>query len=544
METVHCCCREKIDYLCKLFLNTQNYRMIIDLKKEQVGVALFYEILFNRAKVDISKSAFIEMEASYNFLNTFIYNKIIYGINTGFGPMAQYRVPDSALTSLQYNLIRSHCTGVGAMVDPLYVKSAMICRLVNVLHGNSGVHPQVAELLREYINRDIIPVVFEHGSVGASGDLVQLAHLALGLIGEGDAHYKGSIRSVNEILKIEGLTPISVHIREGLALVNGTSMMSGIGILNLIYATRLFNWAIAASCMINEIVDSCDDSFSVALNSAKKHLGQLHVAQAMSSFLADSKMIQKRSDTLYKERPVQTVFKKKVQEYYSLRCVPQILGPVLDTILYAQTVLVNEVNSVSDNPIIDVEAATVWHGGNFHGDYVSLEMDKLKIAITRLTMLMERQLNFLVNPRLNEKFPPFVNLGVLGLNLGMQAAQFTATSTTAESQTLCFPNYIHSIPNNNDNQDMVSMGTNSAQLCKKVIENGFEVMSIYMMSLIQAIETINRDNMSPHTLEVYQNLRAIVPKFVEDTPKYREIASIKDYLMSHSLDILHDESFA
>jgi len=431
---------------------------------------------------------------------------------------------------------------VGAVVDPLYVKSAMICRLINLLQGGSGVHPQVAELLQAYINRDIIPVVFEHGSVGASGDLVQLAHIALGLIGEGDVHYQGSIRPIHEVLQEEGFTPISVHIREGLALVNGTSMMTGIGMLNLIYAHRLFDWAVAASCIINEVVDSCDDSFSVGLNNAKNHDGQLQVAQAMTSFLSESNMIQKRSDTLYKECPTQTFFTKKVQEYYSLRCVPQILGPVLDTINYAEYVLLNEVNSISDNPIIDVEAQTVWHGGNFHGDYVSLEMDKLKIAITRLTMLMERQLNFLLNPRLNEKFPPFVNLGVLGLNLGMQAAQFTATSTTAESQTLCFPNYIHSISNNNDNQDMVSMGTNSAQLCKKVIENGYEVMSIYMISLIQALETLeNKNDISPQSRKIYDHLRAIVPLFIEDTPKYKEIARVKDYLTSHSLNILNDE---
>jgi histidine ammonia-lyase len=455
--------------------------MVINLTSKRVGIASFYELLFNRGEIEVSEVAFAKMAASYDFLKRFVHNKVIYGINTGFGPMAQYHISDSDVKFLQYNLIRSHCMGVGQLVDPLYVKSAMICRLINMLHGGSGVHKEVAALLEAYINRNIIPVVFEHGSVGASGDLVQLAHLALSLIGEGDVHYQGAIRPVSEVLKEEGLMPISIHIREGLALVNGTSMMTGIGVLNLINAYRLFDWAIAASCMVNEIVESCDDSFSIALNQAKEHPGQLKVAEAMCSFLADSKMIHKRNDTFYKENSSQTVFQERVQEYYSLRCVPQVLGPVFDTIEYAEKVLVNEINSINDNPVIDVEAGTVWHGGNFHGDYISLEMDKLKIAITRLTMLMERQLNFLVNPRLNGKFPPFVNLGTLGLNLGMQAAQFTATSTTAESQTLCFPNYIHSIPNNNDNQDIVSMGTNSAQICKKVIENGFEVMSIYMI---------------------------------------------------------------
>lgn len=516
--------------------------MIIDLQRGQAGFSLFYELLFNKDRIEIAPSSFSKMEASFDFLERFVHNKVIYGINTGFGSMAQYRISDTDLKALQYNLIRSHCTGVGAVVEPLYVKSAMVCRLLNMLLGGSGIHREVAELLAEYINRDIIPVVFEHGSVGASGDLVQLAHLALSLIGEGEVHYRGAVRPVSEVLKEEGLTPISIHIREGLSLINGTSMMTGIGMLNLMYAYRLFDWAIAASCMVNEVSDAYDDSFSIELNSAKAHLGQMEVAQAMCDFLSGSKMIRKRNDTFYHGHSAQTVYEERVQECYSLRCVPQILGPVLDTIGFAREVLVNEVNSINDNPVIDVENGTVWHGGNFHGDYISLEMDKLKIAITRLTMLMERQLNFLVNPRLNNKFPPFANLGTLGLNLGMQAAQFTATSTTAESQTLSFPNYIHSIPNNNDNQDMVSMGTNSAQLCKKVIENGYEVMSIYMICIIQAIETLkNKDDMASKTAQVYADLRALVPLFVEDRPKYKEIERVKRYLTTHTPNISQHE---
>ncbi|MCL1973396.1 MAG: aromatic amino acid ammonia-lyase [Bacteroidetes bacterium] len=480
--------------------------------------------------------ALAKLEASYLFLEQFIENKVIYGVNTGFGPMVRYRIPAPELKALQYNLIRSHATGVGALVEPQCVKSALICRLLNMVQGCSGIHPEAALLIAQFINRDIIPVLYEHGSVGASGDLVQLAHIALCLIGEGEVHYKGEIRNTSEVLATEGLSPISVHIREGLSLINGTSVMTGIGMVNLIRAYRLFDWAIAASCMINEMADSYDDSFSVALNKTKLHLGQQEVALAMCAFLQGSQMIRKRYDTLYKADTGEEVFKERVQEYYSLRCVPQILGPVLDTIKGAEAVLLNEANSVNDNPVVDMEAGTVLHGGNFHGDYVSLEMDKLKIAITRLTMLMERQLNFLVNPRLNEKFPPFVNLGVLGLNLGMQGAQFTATSTTAESQTLCFPNYIHSIPNNNDNQDIVSMGTNSAQLCKKVIENGYEVMSVYMICLAQAVETLsNQADMSHRGKQIYDQIRALVPAFAADLPKYREIALVKDYLMHHDL---------
>jgi histidine ammonia-lyase len=207
---------------------------------------------------------------------------------------------------------------------------------------------------------------------------------------------------------------------------------------------------------------------------------------------------------------------------------------VLDTILCAEKVLINEVNSTNDNPIIDSDARNVFHGGNFHGDYVALEMDKLKIAITKLSMLAERQLNYLMNPKLNEKLPPFVNLGKLGLNLGMQGVQFTAVSTVAENQTLSFPMYIHSITNNNDNQDIVSMGTNAALMSKKVIDNTYQVLAIEMISILQAIDYLEiKNRLSSYSLSKYEDLRQIVPKFTEDTIKYKDIQNIEQYIMEN-----------
>jgi histidine ammonia-lyase len=211
-----------------------------------------------------------------------------------------------------------------------------------------------------------------------------------------------------------------------------------------------------------------------------------------------------------------------------LRCVTQVLGPIYDTIANAENVLVNELNSVNDNPVVDHINQNIFHGGNFHGDYVSLEMDKLKIAITKLSMLAERQLNYLLNDKLNQKFPPFVNLGVLGLNFGMQGVQFTATSTVAENQTLSFPMYVHSIPNNNDNQDIVSMGCNAALMTKKVIDNSFAVLGIQLMTILQAIDYLNcQHKLSPHTLALYNQVRTIFPKFIEDQPKYKEMEAVR-----------------
>ena len=226
------------------------------------------------------------------------------------------------------------------------------------------------------------------------------------------------------------------------------------------------------------------------------------------------------------------MFKEKVQEYYSLRCVPQILGPVLDTINYTSQVLENEINSANDNPIVDVKNKHVYHGGNFHGDYISLEMDKLKIVIAKLTMLSERQLNYLLNSKLNEILPPFVNLGVLGFNFGMQGVQFTATSTTAESQMLSNPMYVHSIPNNNDNQDIVSMGTNAAVITSKVIENAFEVLAIELITIVQAIDALHfKNEISSVTRKMYDDIRAIVPEFKEDQIMYPIVQKVKEYLM-------------
>ena len=259
------------------------------------------------------------------------------------------------------------------------------------------------------------------------------------------------------------------------------------------------------------------------------------IAKKMREHLKDSQLTRKREHHLYENNNDNVaVFEDKVQEYYSLRCVPQILGPVLDTLNNVEKILIEEVNSANDNPIVDVEKKHVYHGGNFHGDYVSLEMDKLKTVVTKLSMLSERQLNYLLNARLNDMLPPFVNLGKLGLNFGMQGVQFTATSTTAENQMLSNPMYIHSIPNNNDNQDIVSMGTNAALITKKVIENAFEVLAIELITIVQAIEYLKvQDQVSSKTRKMYDEIRNIVPIFTEDAVMYPYVNKVKNYIINH-----------
>lgn len=395
--------------------------------KGTMEIDAFHQVVFDGQPIEIDEKTISVVQKSFDFLKSFSENKVIYGVNTGFGPMAQYKIKDSERIQLQYNLIRSHSSGTGNYIPPLYVKAAMLARLNTLSLGKSGVHTSVIELMCQLINKDITPIIYEHGGVGASGDLVQLAHLALTLIGEGEVFYNGERQLTSKVFEIESLKPIHVELREGLALMNGTSVMTGIGIVNSIYTRKLLNWMVVCSSAISEIVQAFDDHLSYELNQSKKHLGQRKIAEQMRNHLKDSARTRKREHHLYTDTKDVSIFEDKVQEYYSLRCVPQILGPVLDTLNTVEKILVEEINSANDNPIVDVENQHVYHGGNFHGDYVSLEMDKLKLVVTKMSMLAERQLNYLLNPKLNNVLPAFVNLGKLGLNFGMQGVQFTAT---------------------------------------------------------------------------------------------------------------------
>ena len=406
--------------------------------KGELTLQMFYEIIFEDQFIEIDDQVKNKIKSSFDFLETFSTDKIIYGVNTGFGPMAQYKIKDAQRIALQYNLIKSHATGSGNVIPPIYVKASMLARLNTLALGKSGVHDIVIDLMTTLINKNITPIIYEHGGVGASGDLVQLAHIALTLIGDGEVMYKNKRLTTKKVFEIENLKPIPIKIREGIALMNGTSVMTGIGVINTIYSRRLLNWMIAIS---------------------------------------------------------------------------------------------EEVNSANDNPIVDLESQHVYHGGNFHGDYVSLEMDKLKLVVTKMSMLAERQLNYLLNPKLNGILPPFVNLGTLGLNFGMQGAQFTATSTTAENQMLSNPMYVHSIPNNNDNQDIVSMGANAALITKKVIDNTFEVLAIELITIVQAIEYLEvKDKVSSKTKKMYEDVRKIIPEFKEDIILYPFISKVKDFI--------------
>ncbi len=506
--------------------------MTLELGSSLLGMAAFEQIVLQQSAIKLSAETVKNVDDSFRFLQQFSADKLIYGINTGFGPMAQYRINDEDRIALQYNLIRSHCSGMGNVLSAQQCRATMLARLNTLLLGFSGVHQNLVTLMTSLINADAYPVLYAHGGVGASGDLVQLAHLALGLIGEGSFYFKEEIVPAKKVFETLQLQPLKMHIREGLALMNGTSAMTGIGAINVIHARRLLTGTILFSLMVNEIMEAYDDHFSEELNAVKRHPGQQMVAQAMRAISRKSGLLRKRHEHLYDKKVTEEIVDEKVQEYYSLRCVPQILGPVYDTIESAADVLSNELNSVNDNPVIDRKAKNIFHGGNFHGDYIALEMDKLKIAVTKLSMLAERQLNFLLNQHLNQKLPPFINRGKLGLNFGIQGMQYPAVSNVAENQTLSNPVYVHSIPNNNDNQDIVSMGCNAAQFCTRVIENTFEVLSVHALAIIQAIDHKEMSSrLSPATRWMYDELSVLAPSFVEDAPSSERLLAIKNWMM-------------
>jgi histidine ammonia-lyase len=492
----------------------------------------FEKLLYAGESVTLDPPALEKVKTNFDFLKAYSKDKIIYGINTGLGPMAQYKIDESDQKQLQYNLIRSHSAGSGDLFTEVLSRATMLARLNGLMQGASGIHPEAAELLAALLNKKISVSIFHRGGVGASGDLVQLAHLALNMIGEGEVWYEGRLHPAGEIFSKENLKPLRIYLREGLALMNGTSAMTGVGVVNLIHAKKLLDISVRLSAVTNELMKSFDDHFSDELNGHKPHVGQSKIAEGMRRFLHDSKLIRKRPEHLYHRKIEEAVFTDKVQEYYSLRCVPQILGPVYDTLANAEIVLLNEVNSVNDNPVIDHTRQMIYHGGNFHGDYVALEMDKVKTVITKLTMLSERQLNYLLNDKLNQKLPPFINLGKPGLNFGMQGMQFTATSTTAENQTLSFPMYVHSISNNNDNQDIVSMGCNAALITAKVIDNSFDVLAIQCVALVQAIDYLKcHARLSSSTHAMYDEVRELFPAFAQDEPQYKGLQKIKAYLL-------------
>lgn len=482
--------------------------------------------------VELAESALSAVSSGHEFLNRETGGKIIYGINTGFGPMASHIISPENTLRLQENLIRSHAVGIGKAVDSAYVLAAMVVRLNTLAKGFSGVSPELIEQLRAFINQRITPIVPEHGAVGTSGDLVQLAHIALALMGEGEVFYRGERQPTLQVLEKIGRRPHKLKTREGLALINGTSMMTGIAALLAVHASRVLSISVRCGALALELVQAFPDSFSHELQRLRPHRGQAAIADALRNLLSTSHKLRQRSSldethSVFNSKNSVEKIPETVQEVYSLRCIPQILGPVFDTLAKYCREIGTEMNSVTDNPIVDWPGGTFIHGGNFHGDYVATAIDQLKITIVKLTLLAERQTNFFLNAALNQSFPPFLNLKTPGLTLGLQGLQFVATSTAAQNQTLAFPHSLHSIPTNADNQDVVSMGTDAAIIAGKVMANAYTVLTVEAVALTQAMDFLGEnEKFSQASQTLFDFVRGIVPKIEEDRSMAGELARL------------------
>jgi histidine ammonia-lyase len=488
----------------------------------------------NECTVHIEPTAIQAVAKAKNFVDQQANGKIIYGINTGFGPMASHIISAHQQLELQHNLIRSHAVGAGEPIKPSYVLAAMLVRLNTLLQGHSGVSLELIERMQLFINRRIIPIVPEHGAVGTSGDLVQLAHIALALIGEGEVVYDGKRQATQTVLN-ELAIPLTYQLqpKEGLALINGTAVMTGIAATQCVDARRLLDSAVKNGAFALELVHAYDDGISEQLHALRPHPGQVEVARKLRELLKDSQLLKSRSGLHETVKAQDDVLElpQAIQEVYSLRCIPQILGPIHDTLAHTTATVEVEMNAVTDNPIIDWERGEFLHGGNFHGDYIASAVDHLKIALVKLTMLSERRVNFFMNKNVNKFYPPFLNLKKPGLTLGLQGMQFVATSTTAGSQSLAFPHHIHSIPTNGDNQDVVSMGTDAALLAAKVIENAYVVLAIERVTLAQAIDfTQEAAKLSKPIEHDYRAVRSVFPAVVEDRAFSPELNAVVDVL--------------
>lgn len=433
---------------------------------------------------------------------------VIYGVNTSFGPMCNKIIHTEELERLQVNLIRSHAAGLGDIFSPEIARAVLLIRLNTLVKGYSGVRLELLELMMNMVNAGISPFIPSQGSVGASGDLIHLAHLGLGIIGEGELLLEGRTAPAAEILSQAGLSPIRLSYKEGLAIMNGTSAMTACAAIALYDSKKLLDTSIATASFAMEIFGGIDDAFDPDLHDLKPHPGQIAISKAVEKMIAGSQNITFRHDVheaVLKDAQNSIIYETAttVQDVYSLRCTPQILAPVHETIQYTEEVIEREMNSSNDNPLIIPEKNKIIHGGNFHGQSISFAMDSLRIALSTMCNLSERRLNKLLDRNLNDGLPENLIPENIGLAMGFMGSQYLATSTTAENRQLASPMSINSISSNESNQDVVSMGTVSARLALRSVENAKHVLTLEFLADLQALTFRHSEGLGFGTSAIY-----------------------------------------
>jgi len=470
------------------------------------------------AHVDLEKTALSRTISNRKILEQILdKNPVLYGINTGFGALSNQRIPKEDLAQLQVNLLRSHATSVGNPLPKAVVRAMILLRANALIKGYSGVRPETVQLLVALLNKHVHPRIPETGSVGASGDLSPLSHMALVLIGEGEAEYNGAVLPGKIALEKTGLHPIELAAKEGLALNNGTQQMTAIGCLALHDAYSLLMSGEAALALSLEGLDGWIDAFDERIHKLRPHPGQISVAQTVRRLLKGSRMVRTvKNGVLDGVRP---------QDPYSFRCSPQVLGAAKETFDFARRILEVEINSVTDNPLVFGRDRAVISGGNFHGQPVAVALDVLGLGLSTIAAVAERRISVLLDPSLNNGLSPFlVAKGSRpGLSSGLMALQYTAAALVAENKILTHPASSDSIPTSANFEDFVSMGPGAAMKAVRILDNSQHVIAIELLAGLQAVDLRGGSGMSVTTKKIYNLLRGKIRPITSDRPFHKDI---------------------
>ena len=493
--------------------------MTLQLTGDTLTISDIKQFLSDEDKVEVTAAAYERVKQSRATVEDIIANKeTIYGITTGFGLFSDVRIDEGEYNQLQVNLIRSHACGIGKPFSEEVALVMMLLRLNTLLKGHSGATVDLIEQLIFYINNRIIPVIPQQGSLGASGDLAPLSHLALALIGEGSVYFNGEEVDSRYVLNKLNHQPLQLQAKEGLALINGTQAMSAQGVISYIEAESLAYQSEWIAAFTHQALNGIVDAYNEHVHKVRNFQEQMEVAERMLDWLEGSELTTRQGEI-------------RVQDAYTLRCIPQIHGASFQVLNYVKEKLEFEMNAANDNPLIfdEGDETLVISGGNFHGQPVAFALDFLKLGVSELANVSERRLERLVNPQLNNGLPAFLSPKP-GLQSGAMIMQYAAASLVSENKTLAHPASVDSISSSANQEDHVSMGTIASRHGYQIIENARRVLAIEAIIGLQAVEYKDIDKLSPKTYDKYQTLRHICPSITEDRQFHKDIEAVAQYL--------------
>ncbi len=489
---------------------------------ETLSIIDIVKVARQNVKVEVPEQIRKRVERSRQVLEKLVKeNHSIYGVTTGFGALSNLKISPQEAQQLQTNLIRSHSSAVGIPLGTEIVRATMLLRANTLAKGYSGIRLKTLATIVEMLNKGVHPIIPSKGSVGASGDLAPLSHMILVLMGEGKAEFQGETLNGSEAMEKAGIKPVQLEFKEGIALNNGTQLMTAIATLTVHDAERLVSIAEAAAALTLEALLGISDAFEEKIHRARPHKGQIITARNIRQLIAGSKLVQTGKNAAEnKQRP---------QDPYSLRCAPQVLGAVRDAIAYARRIVEIEINSATDNPLIFPEDETCLSGGNFHGQPLSLAMDLLGMALAVVGNISERRTARLIDEKLNNGLPAFLipKEAKTGLNSGLMTAQYTAASLASENKVLAHPACVDSIPTSANFEDFVSMGTTAAQKAMEILENVEYIVAIELLCAAQAVEFRGLEKLGKGTRPIHAEIRKHVPKLKEDRVISEDIEQIR-----------------